>query len=69
MPASRSDYQTKYEKENIRRFNFKLSRIHDADLVSWIESQDNFQAYLKALIRQDMEAHGVSAPVPDPENT
>ena len=63
MATSRADYQTKYEKENVRRFNFKLSRIYDADLVTWIESQPNFQAYLKELIRKDME----SAPVPDPE--
>lgn len=65
MPFVKAEYDMQYAKENIRRFNLKLNRIHDADLIKRLESQPNFQAYLKELIRKDME----SAPVPDPENT
>lgn len=67
MPFVKAEYDMQYAKENIRRFNLKLNRIHDADLIKRLESQPNVQAYLKELIRKDMEAHGISAPVPDPE--
>lgn len=48
-------YIVEYNAANYRRFSFKLHREIDADLLAHIEKQPNFNAYLKELIRADME--------------
>ena len=48
-------YIQEYHKDNYRRFSFLLHKTIDADLLEYLEKQPNKNAYLKGLIRQDME--------------
>lgn len=50
-----------YEKENVRRINFKLNKKFDKDLIDWVEQQPNIQSYLKDLIRADIAAKNPAA--------
>ena len=43
------------DKKNTRCFSLKLSRNTDKDLIRHLESQENVQAYIKQLIREDMK--------------
>ena len=47
--------QAKYNKENTVMISFKLNKKTDADLIHWLEIQGNRQAYLKAVIKSDLE--------------
>ena len=49
----------KYVCEKVRVYNLKFYPT-DADILEYFEAQENKQAYLKGLIREDMErrAHG-----------
>ena len=64
MAYDKNAYDKGYIKENQRQFMLKVNRIHDADMVAWLESKSSIQTYLKNLIRADMEKN--SASVPDP---
>ena len=44
-----------YDRENTRRINLKLNKKTDADIISELERQENIQAYIKRLIREDMK--------------
>ena len=46
--------QSRYEAKNIVRFNMKLNKKTDADILAKLESVENKQGYLKALIRADI---------------
>lgn len=52
---SRGAYMTKYDKENYRRYHFKLSLKNEKDLIKHLDKQDNMQAYIKELIKKDMK--------------
>ena len=47
--------QAKYNKEHTVMISFKLNKKTDADLIHWLEIQGNRQAYLKAVIKSDLE--------------
>jgi len=51
----RTQYMIDYIKQNQRQFMLKVNRIHDPEMIEWLESKENIQAYLKQLIRADME--------------
>ena len=63
VSEKRKQYEIDYIKQNQRQFMLKVNRKVDPDMVAWLESQENVQAYLKDLIRADMEANTV----PDPD--
>lgn len=46
-----------YEKEYTRQIKFKLNRKFDADVIEWLEQQENVQGYLKELVRADIALH------------
>ena len=52
---AKAAYIRDYEKTNYKQITLKVSRIHDADILRQLESQDNIAGYIKALIRSDME--------------
>lgn len=56
VSEKRKKYEIDYIKQNQRQFMLKVNRKTDPDMVDWLESQENVQAYLKDLIRKDMEA-------------
>lgn len=45
----------KSDKTAMRFFGLKLSRNTDAELIAQLERQESIQAYLKRLIREDIE--------------
>lgn len=45
----------KYDAENTVQVRMKLNRKTDADILTWLEKQENKQGYIKTLIRADME--------------
>ena len=45
----------RYQDKNIRRYNFKVNRKTESDILEQIEKQDNMQGYIKRLIREDIE--------------
>lgn len=46
--------QIKYNKTHMRQVKFALNIGTDADIIAWLDSVENKQGYLKALIRADM---------------
>lgn len=46
----------KYQKEKMRRIALNLVKTTDADIIEKLESVDNMQGYIKALIRADIAA-------------
>lgn len=44
----------RYDKANTVQLKMKLNKNTDADILAWLEQQDNKQGYIKALIRADM---------------
>ena len=45
----------KYDAHNTKQLHFKLNLKTDADILDWLEKQENVQGYIKQLIRQDMK--------------
>ena len=43
------------DQKNARFYGLKLSKNTDADMISWLDSQESIQGYIKALIRNDMK--------------
>ena len=56
VSEKRKQYEIDYIKQNQRQFMLKVNRKTDPDMVDWLESHENVQAYLKDLIRKDMES-------------
>ena len=57
MP-SKKDYDIQYARENVIRKIVPFNRRNDEDMVllDHAETHGNFTAYVKALIRQDLDA-------------
>lgn len=47
--------QMRYASKTIRRYSFGLNKNTESDMIDHLESIDNTQGYLKALIRKDMQ--------------
>lgn len=47
----------KYDKEHTRQVKFKFNLKTDADIIAFLEQQENTQGYIKSLIRADIAAH------------
>ena len=45
----------KYDATNTKSFLLKLNKKTDADIIAHLEQQPNKLAYLKKLIRDDMQ--------------
>ena len=55
--AKRVQYEVDYIRQNQRQFMVKVNRKLEPEMVDWLEAKDNVQAYVKQLIREDMEKH------------
>ena len=57
MAFDKNKYDQEYNKAHIRRkfIPFNTAKPEDQLLLAWLESQDNVTAYIKGLIRADME--------------
>lgn len=43
------------DKKNAKCYSLKLSRNTDRDIIDQLSRQENVQAYIKRLIREDMK--------------
>lgn len=68
MPTKRSVSQMRYDKQSSKHYGMKLNVKTDADIISMLEQQASFQAYVKALIRADIAAHATSENHKEDEN-
>lgn len=48
-------YIMDYQKENVKQIKFTLSKIHDLDIIEYLDGIQNKNGYLKDLIREDMK--------------
>lgn len=46
----------RYKAANIKQIKFVLNKNTETDLIDHLESIDNVQGYIKALIRADMRS-------------
>ena len=44
----------KYDAANTKQVHLKLNRKTDANVIAWLECQDNVQGYIKQLIANDI---------------
>lgn len=59
MPEAKSQakytaYKTAWDRENTKQYKLKLNKNTDADLITWLDSIENKQSYLKDLIKADI---------------
>lgn len=47
-------YRANWVKESKRRFEIRVDVKKEQDIVSWLESKENINIYIKELIRKDM---------------
>lgn len=47
--------QRAYDREMTTTVTMKLNKRTDADILEWLGRQENRQAYLKELIREDIK--------------
>ena len=52
--ARRARQQADYDKRATRQIICKLNRNTDADILEWLDAQENRQGYIKQLIRDDI---------------
>ena len=52
---TRRRYLNEYEKEKLQVVKFKCNKEKDADILAWVDRQDNLQGTLKQLIRKQIE--------------
>lgn len=50
--------QDKYEKSTIKRVTVKLNNKYDESIIKHLDGKENVTAYIKQLIRADMEKGG-----------
>lgn len=51
----KSVYDLNYKKKNIKRINLDLNFNTDLDIINFLQTKENKNAYLKSLIRQEMQ--------------
>lgn len=44
----------RYDAKNTKQFKMKLNIKTDADIIKWLEAQDNKQGAIKELIRKEI---------------
>lgn len=47
--------KARYDAKTARYFSLKLNQNTDKELIARLEAQESIQAYLKKLIREDIE--------------
>ena len=60
MGNRKQEYNVQYTRQYQRQFMIKVNRKLEPDLVEWLESQENVQAYIKKLVREDIQKRGIS---------
>ena len=51
----RTEYMVNYIKKNICRFELRLNKNKDSELIEFLNSQASVNGYLRQLIENDMK--------------
>lgn len=54
----------KWQKKNTKLETIRLNIYSDADIIKYLQTIDNKQGYLKALLREEMDKKGFVCPHP-----
>lgn len=49
--------QDRYDRTNTKQFKMKLNLKTDADIIAWLDEQENKQGAIKALIRKEIKTN------------
>ena len=52
------EYQSEFLANRYRQFIIRMSKLTDAGIIEFMESQDNLTGYIRELIQKDMDAKG-----------
>lgn len=52
---TKSENQARYDLKNTKRYGFKFNLNTDRDIIDKLDSVENKQAYIKELIKKDLE--------------
>lgn len=55
MNEKKKAYDIKFMKDNCIRIAFSLNKKNDTDIIEHLQKQKNKNAYLKDLVRKDMQ--------------
>ena len=47
--------KNKYIKKAMRRFTLQCHREYDADIIEFLEGKENYNGYLKELLRKEIQ--------------
>lgn len=54
IPFDKTAYDRQYQKDNFTRLVVPLHKEHDADIIQFLDEQENKSGYIKRLIRKDI---------------
>lgn len=57
-PFNKSQYDQEYTKKNLYKLHISFNRIHEKDLIDFLESIPNKTGFIKRLIRSAIPASG-----------
>ena len=55
MGFNKKEYDMNYNKKNILQKLTKFNKIHDKEIIEYIQTKDNFNKYIHDLIKKDMK--------------
>ena len=55
MVFNKKEYDINYNKKNILQKLIKFNKIHDKEIIEYIQTKDNFNKYIHDLIEKDMK--------------
>ena len=55
MNDKKKKYDIAYVKSNVKQIKFNLNKVYDEDIILYLKSKDNVNAYLKRLVREEMK--------------
>ena len=55
MNEKKKKYDIAYVKSNVKQIKFNLNKVYDEDIILYLKSKDNVNAYLKRLVREEMK--------------
>lgn len=54
-PSNVGVYHAKWLKETKKRFEIRVDVKKESDIIEYLASKNNFQSYIKELIRKDIK--------------
>ena len=55
MNENKYEAQERYDAQNTKRYNIKLSRKTDADIIEYLDRVPSMQGAIKAALREQMK--------------